>query len=45
MNKNFNERLQKVLSQVEYYLSDENLATDSFFNQKISDSSEVINLY
>ena len=40
MNKEFNERRQKVLGQVEYYLSDDNLSTDSFFHQKISESKE-----
>jgi len=41
MNKNFTDRLQKVATQVEYYLSDENLSNDAFFHQKIAESKEV----
>ena len=42
MNKNANERISKILTQVEYYLSNDNLSADQFFHTKISDSKEVV---
>jgi len=43
MEKDNQEKLKKIKSQVEYYLSDENLAKDKFFHELISKDIEVSN--